>query len=443
MTISMVVFYALCATFVLVLAYAVSKNWYRGVNTHQVMPDDRLIGIAKARLHELQADLTAGRIDEQVFQSLKVQLERQILSDDVRHHAVLALTEKSTTPGWAFIPMIVVLALSFYGVNVWWVTRADHVALWRYWQATDQFAQEADALLTQRTDQPSDAAMANPGALLQAAQTNAYQHGFDATRWLALSELYAMADVPNSAINAAAHAYRLAPDNDAVALTNAKLRLMLLHGKMDESTEQMIQSVLVRHPQHAKALSLLAMGELGNHHFERALGLLQQIKDQWLQQATAPNRDEAVRQLDQAMAMVQAAQLKATQEKTDAMIKANIQLDPGLVTQVQPNTTLFVFVKAMTGNGKPYLVKKLSGADVAELLQHQGIQLTLTNRDAMLNDRNLTTAQQEHASLVLMARMSQHANPLRQAGDVESLPVPIHHLNGDVIYQVNLDQSVH
>jgi cytochrome c-type biogenesis protein CcmI len=414
------------------------------------------VSVFRERLSELDADVGQGRLEPDEYTALKTDLERQLLA---------AQSSTQISSAWPLLalrrpPQLVValvflwlplLAFSFYvwqlgGVAALLQTESSkpskNNALWSYWQAQDRYGAIAEQLMSGQSNTPPDDALQHAVALLQALQTNAYQHPMAATRWVVLSEGYRAAEMAPAAEAALAHAHRLAPEDSGISMRYAQMRFVGHAGKMDDITRDLLQQVLRREPDHEGALMLLAVASFRDQQYDAAVLWLQRLKAARLKRAgDQPVAPALIAELDQTILKAQQAsqdQFAAAQPiqdvktrslraiNTQPKLSITVQLAPALQDKVKPSDTLFVYARALTGLSVPYAVQKIPAAALLDASRgHQPLVVTLTEADHMLADRTLSTAAESSTSLVVAARISTHGDPLPHAGDVESLPVPL------------------
>ncbi len=379
------------------------------------------ITVFRERLAELDTDQQAGRLDQEAYQSQKIELERQLL----------AVTDSVDLSGQRRAPRLVVglvfLWLPLLAV-AGYVLIGDRQPVYAYWQALDQYDHVAEQLLTGQIDRPPESVTDAIG-LLQAMQTHVYRNPTDAQRWLAMSQAYVVVEAIEPALEALSRAQRRAPEDDQIAMTYAQMRFFSQEGQVDAQTKQLLDGVLVRNPQHEGALLLLAMGQQRAGDYPAAIAALNRIKT--IRLSREPDvTAEAIVQLDRAI--VQAQQLQ--QAAQSSRIEIRVSLAAALRAQVKPSDTLFVYVRALQGATIPYAVHK---QDVSLLLAGQTVDVVLSDQNAMMAERSISAARQDGIALAVGARISQMGNPTGVAGDLESLPVP---LGAEKQFQVVIDR---
>lgn len=213
MTLSLWLFFTLCAALVSLVSLVVIYPWLKG----RVAKDNRLMAINievfNHRINELQADKDAGVIDDVYYNAQSTELKRQLIAAQTHaeSHAVVSVKSRLIVMIW--IPLLAMLA---------YLTTSDRTPVFTLWQSQDTVGQVADDLLTAKIDTPPQWASKNSTALISAMQTNVHMHADDANRWMRLSELFGALDAKPQALEALSRAYRLEPDNVEIAMTYAQ-----------------------------------------------------------------------------------------------------------------------------------------------------------------------------------------------------------------------------
>lgn len=259
------------------------------------------ISVFRERLAELDADYQKKLIDEEDYLGRKVDLERQLLAaHDVDHSAVKSTVRRvpRIVTGLVFL-WIPILAFSAYFFLAG-QKGSNHQALLDFWVMQDQFSGIADDFMTGKISQPPVDVVDHGFELLQAMQINAHKHPLDAKRWLYLSQFYLAANDPDSALASLAHAYRLAPDDNNVAMSYAQMRFLSEQGKMSAVTQNIVSRILSQNPNHEGALLLMSMATYRNQQYDTAIHWLQRLKQLRLARATPsqPVDPKIIAQLD-------------------------------------------------------------------------------------------------------------------------------------------------
>jgi cytochrome c-type biogenesis protein CcmH len=97
---------------------------------------------------------------------------------------------------------------------------------------------------------------------------------------------------------------------------------------------------------------------------------------------------------------------KTVASGSGARIKLQVDISSELKAKASPDTTVFVYAKAMQGPPMPLAVRKLKLGDLP-------VTLTLSDDDAMLPSMKLSSFDQ----VIVGARVSSSGNPVAQSGD--------------------------
>lgn len=362
------------------------------------------VQVFEERLAELQRDYDAQRLLPDEFAEQKTELERQLLaSQDDLQLPVTSLPRWQTAAILLLVPLI---GLGLYGMLGFRSQTA------QYWDARQQYGQLAHRMLTGVDVSNEEFGAADGVGLLQALQSNVWQHPRDTGRWLQLSQAYLALEATEPALQSLERATRLAPDEPAVLMQYAQTRFLAQNGQLDAASRTQVERVLQLEPAHEGALMLLAMGAFRQGQYADAASRLEQLK----QVITA--RGGNAGQIDQAL--VQARQQIA--EASRLSIPLTIRLDRAARMALQSGQTLFVFVRAAQGAPLPYAARRLSNSDWGN---QDSLTILLTPQDAMMPQRTLALAQTEGVALVAGARITASGQPIAQPGDWESSLMPV------------------
>jgi len=280
--------------------------------------------VFKERLAELEADHRSHALDADEYVEQKTDLERQLLAAhagqvDLMNDGTELSRSSAIISRWVVLIIFLVIPLLSFATYYLWNKdqQTQHRALLDFWANQDRYAEVADGLMTGRLNQPT--VTGHAFELLQAMQGNAYQHPFDAMRWMNLSKAYMDANAIEPALVALGHAYRLKPENNDIAIAYAQMRFFSLQGKMDAVTQSIVARILVQNPDHEGALLLMSMATYHDQHYNEAIYWLQRLKRVRLARATLsqPVNPAIIEQLDQTIRDAEVASKKLGQNVSD------------------------------------------------------------------------------------------------------------------------------
>jgi cytochrome c-type biogenesis protein CcmH len=426
--------------FTVILAVIVIYPWLRRttLSTPHANSIQLNIAIFKERLAELEEDYQRKVLEADEYLEQKIDLQRQLLAASGGNSTRARMTPSSTESlrisspmsRWVVLMIFSGIPILCFSTYYFWTQnqQSQHRALLDFWANQDQYAEVADALMMGKVSQPPATASNHLFELLQSMQVNAYQHPLDAKRWVRLSEAYMDGNAIEPALAALAHAYRLKPENNDIAMTYAQMRFFSLQGKMDPVTQDIVARILVQDPEHEGALLLMSMATYQDQHYSEAIDWLQRLKRARLARATLsqPVNPAIIAQLDQTIHDAEIANAKLTQASSDHAVNIDVQVSDALKSKFHLRDTLFVYVRALQGLPAPYAVQKIPASVLLNATaQHQALMVTLSDANSMLPTRTISSAQLAGTPLVVAARVSQHSDPIGGQGDLESLPVPI------------------
>lgn len=403
MTLSLWLFFTLCAALVSLVSLVVIYPWLKG----RVAKDNRLMAINievfNHRINELQADKDAGVIDDVYYNAQSTELKRQLIAAQTHaeSHAVVSVKSRLIVMIW--IPLLAMLA---------YLTTSDRTPVFTLWQSQDTVGQVADDLLTAKIDTPPQWASKNSTALISAMQTNVHMHADDANRWMRLSELFGALDAKPQALEALSRAYRLEPDNVEIAMTYAQTSFFVNNGVLDASARDAVLGILRVMPDHEGAQMMMAMAETRAGNFTNAKAWVHKLRSSVA--GKSGNRSEALASLDLLLSNIEAQEIKAAQG-----VNVAIMLDAKLMPQIKEDDVLFVSIVSVKG-GAPYAVKRLP---VSQIKNGQ-MMVSLSDMDAMMPTRTLSLGRQSD-ELVVNARISHLGEAMPKSGDLSANPVPL------------------
>lgn len=442
---TLVIFVALAILLAIILAIIVLMPWLRVDRSAQ---NDQLIAlnveVFKERLEELKADFNAGAMTESEFKTQKTELERQLLlaSDDKnsvvlndglkeesfsREQLLKAKREQQFTRSskarltlLICVPILMILGYFLAG---------DRSPVVNLWQAQDKVGQVADDLLTGKIDAPPEWATEDSVGLMGAIQTNVHHHAHDPMRWMRLADILLAFEANEQAMEAQARAYRLAPEDENIAVSYAQTNFFTSGGMLDASSRKALEGVLQKNPEHQGAQMLMAMGEARSGNYQQAQAWVERLKAGIM--AREGDHSEALNSLDELsrnIAQQQQATLSAANNGTatasSQTVAVTVTLNPSLTPLLAPSDILFVTIQQASG-GAPLAVKRLPASELANAAN--GFNIKLSDEDAMMPTQTLSKAMHEGKQLVLKARVSKSGQAMQEAGDLAANDLPLNY----------------
>jgi cytochrome c-type biogenesis protein CcmH len=425
---------------------------------------DRLnLALFKQQLAELDADLAAGKLAQDQYDSARQDLEREALHN-VKAEDSSAATANTRLPSARLtaLSLLVVVPLSAF-------------ALYLALGSQDMIPQLESAALGQ--PRASGHAGAEDGlppldVLVEKLEQRMQQNPQDAEGWIMLGRTYfAMRDT-EKAENALERAYALMPEDTQVILAYAEALAANAGNTLEGRPAELIAEALKLDPSDPTARWLSGMAAFQRGQFSAASvawkqslaqldpnseeaaelrGLIAEAEQRAgvpsearVADASGPQANTAVdAKIDAgggdaggdgsagADAAVAAAQTGAAEqgppEPVAAGIEVEVSLAPELAQEAGPETTVFVYAKAAAGPPMPLAVQRISVGDLPTTLH-------LDDAMAMMPAMQLSNFPQ----VIVGARVSATGQAMAQPGDLEGETGPVASSGaGTVAVQIN------
>lgn len=371
---------------------------YRG-ETETVSRDQLNKRFYQRRLHELAHDEREGVVSERARHI--EDLQRALLTDIPAAPA----PPRSPLPRWVLIPGVVAL----YGLT----GGASQVLRWR--QTVNEFPALRARVLTTQGPPLSAEALSRFAVGLRA---ELQQHPADKQNWLILGRLGVVLNNADMATQAFAKAWRLALEDDAIALDYASVLTRSADPGDNGAGNRLLREITAKQPHNLQALDLLALNEYQQGHDAQAIALWREVLARL--PAADPRADALRQHIEQAKAQGVLEQVALT---------VVVTLSPAAAAALPPSGTLFISVS--DGQSPiPVAVKPLP-------MSRFPLSLSLDDSNAMIPER-LLSAQRQVKVRVQLARDGT-AQPQRGDWFGESTTQPF---NGNGRVAVEIDQQL-
>ena len=339
----------------------------------------------RTRLQELEADIAGGVLAPDAAETVRQELGSRLLKD------VDALVEPQTTtaPSRAVLLMAALALLAFGGV--WYAVAGG----WRT-QALIELA---------RTD-PEAARQASLNQSIARLRERVQDAPEEVESWVWLARSYRTRGNYSEAAAAFGKANDLRGHQDPDLLVEEGEAIAFAQDRsMEGLPSERFSQALVLAPGHPQALwyAGIAAMQAGDdaaaiHHWEQLQR--QEISGEMrsvIEHSLAQLRGRTGQRAPQAAAAAPVLRLEI-----------EVSVAPGLVAEVGPGDTLFVFAQDAAGPPMPLAVQRLRAADLP-------LQTTLDDSNSMTPARRLSSVDRWR----LVARISRAGNAMPQPGDLE------------------------
>jgi len=406
------IFWLVSATMILVALLILLPPLWRKQADHVIVDDDldqRNIKIARDRLAELKANLTAGGISQAQYDEQVAELELA-LSDDLELKA-LATPYPSQGRWLAYVLMVVIPILS---ATLYWAL-GDYQAINR---VNDQ--NHAAQAGQDNSEMPSPEAINKMVAKL-ADKMKAEPNNLEG--WVMLGRSYKALQRYQEATDAFAHAYQLSGDKPEVMLPYAEALAFANNNDWGGKPMGLVTKALSLEPGNLNGLWFAALANAQQGNKKSALGFLQKLE------TALPEGSPDKQQIHELIVNTEselgnAAPRTSPQPTVESGISVDVQvsLAAELQAQTAPDDIVFIYAQAHSGPKMPLAIIRKK---VSEL----PLSVSLTDAQAMMPNMKLSNFKEVR----LLARISTSGDAMPQTGDLIG-----------VVEQANLsDHSAH
>ncbi|BBB25207.1 c-type cytochrome biogenesis protein CcmI [Amphritea japonica] len=374
------------------------------------------ITIYQERLSELDAELTAGTLDQENYASLKLELERNLLQDvddTVESSSTIAInvTRQSIITAFVLAMLLPAMGLALYS---------------QYGRSSD-----LSVALNQPAD-PFNGKQPTVDEAIAALQDKLTQQPENPEGWYLLANTFMSMQNYTAAAEGYANALTYLPkDAPQYAGVNGQYAQALFfasNGTMNDQIRKEVEKTLTLEPFEVTALGLLGIEAYESGNYRDAMGFWQK----GLRNATGEQADSLRSGVRSARDKLIAAgeTVPDLPEIVEAKLELTVSLKPELQSLVKPDMTVFVFARPVGGR-MPLAAKRLTVADLP-------VSLVLDDSLSMSPDALLSSADQ----VEVVARISASGQPRPAAGDLSGMISPVAVHDQVDILELSIDQVV-
>jgi cytochrome c-type biogenesis protein CcmH len=417
----MTVFWGL-ATVMIIIALLFTVPWLlrAGRTPNKARPDLDAINteIIKAQLAELDTDLKMGRLDENQYAAARHDLERELL-DDLAPAGAPATTKPARGGQWVVVLLVVAIPLMA-------------VALYQQLgskQIITMLEQGGGATATSGTPGKHEMGEQSLEHMADVLAERLKDKPDDLRGWILLARSYETLNRYADALGAYRNARRLSGDNPEVLADYADALVMANGGRFNDEAGEALQKALEAQPDNVKALWLIGhwKNQQGAYteaitYWQRAAALLpadsedsriiaQQIGQLQQRLGITPTAPVAIAAPSPAVAPATAGGGTAAAGQA---ITVTVALDPALTAQAAPESTVFIFARAVQGPRMPLAIIRRQVKD---------LPVTVSLDDSLAMSPAMTLSKFDQVTIG--ARVSASGNAMPQSGDLEGSQSPV------------------
>lgn len=422
----MTTFIILCTLMALAAVAAVCVPlWVGGRTKGDADRRAQVLAILRQQAADLEADRTAGRIDQDEYEESRLELERRVL-EETKHDEEVRSGKSSRMPRIVALVLAVVIpcsaALGYYALGRITAMDPNFIAMME--------AQQASARGHSQRDMQE---------MLDDLKAKLAEDPRNANGWFLLARTAASMNRFDEAVEAFQKLNALVPNNADIIADMADM-MAAANGKViTPDIEKLLKKALVLDPTQWKALALLAINAWDRQHYAEAA----QYWERLLANVPAdfPDRDQIQANIHEAKRLggvndnISAVSPSAREAAAPAAsgepvvapgapttsapptaspadlkaVAGTVELDASLKGQVKPDDVVFIYARPASGSRMPVAFTKVT---VKELPYK--FELNETMRMAM-GVETLSSVK----SVIVGARISKTGNFMPQAGDLE------------------------
>ena len=373
------------------------------------------ITIYQERLSELDAELAAGNLDRDNYDSLKLELERNLLQDvdetESSSAKPIQVTRQSIITAFLLAILIPAAGLALYS---------------HYGRSGD-----LSVAMNQPVD-PFNGKQPTVDEAISALQDRLKQEPENPEGWYLLANTFMSMQNFKGAAEGYANALKYLPtDAPQYAGVNGQYAQALFfasNGKMDDQIRSEVDKTLALEPFEVTALGLLGIDAYESGNYREAMEFWQK----GLRNATGEQADSLKSGVRSAREKLIAAgeTVPDLPELAEVKLELTVSLSPELASRVKPDMTVFIFARPVGGR-MPLAAKRLTVADLP-------VSLVLDDSLSMSPDALLSSADQ----VEVVARISASGQPRPAPGDLSGMISPVAVHDQVDILELSIDQIV-
>jgi cytochrome c-type biogenesis protein CcmH len=401
--------------------------------------DRAIIPLYREQLAELAAELKAGTVSADQYESARRDLERRLLDDVAGTSAAPEQGRRPLVTAAAVAVFVVVLPLALY------------LALGNPGAINPPAATEAARGDAGGKGAAHQVTPEQVQAMVEQLEKRLEQNPQDAQGWAMLARTRSyLRDFPG-ATKAFARAAELTPDDARLLADYADAMAMTQDRKLAGEPMKLVNRALKISPNDLKALALAGSDAFERADYDGAIRYWEravssnpdnvQFTDELragIQEAKQKGGKSSAPAAAQAPAPMAAAPKAAAAASTGgsgpaaggkSYVRGQVRLAAALVSKASPNDTLFVFARAADGPKMPLALLKRQVKDLP-------LEFSLDETMAMMPELNLS----KYPTVIIGARVSHGGDAIASSGDLQGFSGPVK--VGTSGIQVQIDQVV-
>jgi cytochrome c-type biogenesis protein CcmH len=399
-------------------------------------PDALNVQVVKTQLAELETDLKMGRLDADQYAAARHDLERELL-EDLSPVDPAAKNRPARSGQWAVLLLVIAIpSLSFALYQL--LGTQQIIPLLEQREATAASSSSSASSVSPAQHEMGEQSLEQMTDTLAARMKDKPD---DLRGWILLARSYETLHRYADALNAYGNARRLSGDNPDLLADYADALVMANGGRFNDEAGGLLQKAIEAQPDNVKALWLMG-------HWKNQQGAGSEALSYWQRAAALlpPGGEDAkviaqqISQVQQRLGITPTAPVATAAAATTAgapaaaggghAITVTVALDPSLAGQAAPDSTVFIFARAVQGPPMPLAVVRKQVKD---------LPVTVTLDDSLAMTPAMTISR--FGQVTVGARVSASGNAMPQSGDLEGSQSPVSVANPGTV-AITIDHKV-
>lgn len=394
--------YIIGALMALVATLFVALPLLRGVKQNAAPAQDAAnVAIYSDQLAELENDLKNGLLTQAQFDHAKPELERRLLQD-VSTGGTAAPAAIPTSPPWFGILVSIIVpvcAIGFYFL----IGKPEAIDV---------------PVMAQQSEDPQQQQIE---AMLPQIEQRLKEQPDDIAAWTMLGRVMMSLQRFPEAAQAYEKITQITPQSAQAFADYADSLGMVQDQKLAGKPSKMIAKALQLDPNHPKALYLAGFASIELGDMKTAIALWEKLLAQLPpEQKGVDTLREKIAELRQQAGMsaptasAPASKPKPAAAAAKAAVSGQARLNPALKNFANPEDTVFIFARAVSGPRMPLAMLRIKAKDLP-------VEFDLDESMGMSPQMKLS----DFPEVVIVARVSKASSAIAQPGDLEGVSAPV------------------
>ena len=372
--------------------------------------------IYRERLNEIKRDLNLGTLSQNEFTEAKEELAASLLNDlkiqQTTTHTVHKSKLVQLLGGSLIIMPIIAFPLHYFlQAQLYFqeIPPGSSAELEQYFKGSDQ----------------------NKLSIILAKATR------DSRFWEKSAQVYLQSERPDAAIQAFQRVISLSGDTAAALIGQTHATAMLQQGSLEGEPAALIQRATALEPNNPQVQIWSGLLSLQRGEYDRAINYWERVMQ--AMPADAPQRANIITMIEQAKqqkaaksttAMQDPAAKTPTETAQNTPLRVRVELSAALIAQTQPNDTVFILARAVSGSRMPLAIVRKQVKDLP-------VTIALDDSTAMSAELRLSAFKVVNVT----ARISRSGQAMPQPGDIYGEIGPVNAKSSNVL-KVEINQQV-